>query len=187
VDDRTPHFPRIYNEDWLFCLALLLRKGRGSLAFAGEVTQDLPSSTVDDIRARMEEPGDILAEGLMNLFGATGGDIARAERNDFWRTMIRSRIELVRALAPHLDEGTWSVNSAGELHRARVALAATRCVHGEMKRDLGVWSQHFCDYVSTWLKDGKLWSDILADAGRGKFSSSLGGLLEPSTALLHRG
>jgi hypothetical protein len=187
VGDGTPHFPRIYNEDWLFCLALLLREGRGSLALGGQVTQDFPSSTVDDVRARMEEPGDILAEGLMNLFGATGGDIARAEWNDFWRHVILSRIELVRGLAPHLDEGTWSVNSADELRRARAALAATQVVHAEMDRDLDVWSQRFCDYVSTWLNDAKSWSDMLADAGRGSLPSSLGRLLEPWTASLHAG
>jgi hypothetical protein len=61
-----PFFPNIYNEDWFFFSKAV---ARFELANAGNATQRPYRPFADPERARQEEFGDLLAEGLYSLIG----------------------------------------------------------------------------------------------------------------------
>ncbi len=172
VDDETPHFPRIYNEDWLFCIQLLLRFGRAALAIAGEVTQDLPERGVDETRAAMEERGDILAEALMNLMNRPRRFHSIAQSAYFWRQVIVHRVELVRTLTAITLE---QVRPGGidPLDRASLTLQATQQAQKELIGDLNRSAGHFCSYVRAWMADGRRWAKHLEEAGSGRLPEAM--------------
>jgi hypothetical protein len=171
VDDETPHFPRIYNEDWLFCIQLLLRFGHGALAIAGEVGQDPPASAIDPMRAAMEERGDILAEALMNLMDHRRRFQAIIGSALFWRHVILRRIELVRALAAIAQEQA-RPDDSDPVTRAVRALQATQQVHARMSVDLDRSARRFRSYVHAWLADRDRWAKHVAEASRGRLPAS---------------
>ena len=74
-DIDVPFFPDIFNEDWLFLIATaqVSPDSRASIGYAGSVSQ-LAYDPFTVARARGEEIGDLVGEGLMNLLedGATG-------------------------------------------------------------------------------------------------------------------
>jgi hypothetical protein len=186
VDEWTPHFPRIYNEDWLFGVKQLLRFGRGALAAAGQVTQDPPRSLVDEARAAMEERGDTLAEALMNLMHlmdaldradpanhAVHADyvIRAAESQVFWTAVLRCRTELVSSLAALAGEQGRPPHGSDRLDLTLRALRAAAGVHDAMAHEttvpVGVGG-HYREYVTAWLDDAEGWSRHMyaADDGR---------------------
>ena len=64
---RVPFFPDIYNEDWLFLIAVALAAPdpRAALGWAGRVHQE-PYEPFSEKRAKSEEAGEVIGEGLMN-------------------------------------------------------------------------------------------------------------------------
>jgi len=184
VDPGVPHFPRIYNEDWLFCISLLLREGRAAVALAGSVTQDQPDVVFDPARALMEEPGDILAEALMNVAREPRQLALAATDQTFWRAAVLRRAQLVHDLLPLLHEGVWTRRLRGEPAAARTALAATVSLHDRMVADLGHWSRVLRDFVQAWLGDSLRWTGLLRAAEADRLPPALSRLL-PSTEDLH--
>jgi hypothetical protein len=180
VDPGVPHFARIYNEDWLFCIRLLLREGRDALALAGHVTQDQPDVVFDPDRARMEEPGDILAEALMNVAREPRQLVLAASDEAFWRAAVLHRVQLVHDLLPLLHEGVWTGRFRGEPGAARTALAATASLHDRMVADLDHWSRALRDFVQAWLADSVRWTRLLEAAEADRLPPALSQLL-PST------
>jgi hypothetical protein len=180
VDPGVPHFARIYNEDWLFCIRLLLREGRAALALAGAVTQDQPDVVFDPDRALMEEPGDILAETLMNVAREPRQLILAATDEAFWRAAVLRRTQLVHDLLPLLHEGVWTGRLRGEPAAARTALTATVALHDRMVADLDHWSRALRDFVQAWLGDSVRWTRLLRAAEEDRLPPALSCLL-PST------
>ncbi len=64
-DQPLPFFPEQYNEDWFFFSRLTARR---DLARVGDAVQAPYEPFADPARARQEEFGDLLAEGLYDLF-----------------------------------------------------------------------------------------------------------------------
>lgn len=96
-DEQTPFFPEIYNEDWLFLIALMLNNR--SLGWAGRVRQ-VPYDPFVVRRACSEEAGDILGEALMNLWEDDGpGMWATAASPAFWRQSLMARRTVVERTA----------------------------------------------------------------------------------------
>jgi hypothetical protein len=173
----APCFPRIYNEDWMLALQLLHRGGVGAVGIAGHVRQDMPESVFDTFRARMEEPGDILAEALMNVVTRPREFALAAVDTGFWRAAIERRIQMVRELAPLLDEGIWRVRRSGDRDSAREALRVTQDVHVEMRAEIDGWSVAFRDYVRAWSGDSVRWRHLLDEASVGRLPADVERLL----------
>jgi len=186
VDPGVPHFARIYNEDWLFCIRLLLRESRDALALAGHVTQDQPDVVFDPGRALMEEPGDILAEALMNVAREPRQLVLAATDDAFWRAAVLRRVQLVHDLLPLLHEGGWTGRFRGEQAAARTALAATVELHDRMVADLDDWSRALRDFVQGWLADSVRWSRLLHAAEADRLPRALSRLLPPTGDLSAR-
>ncbi len=64
-DQPLPFFPEQYNEDWFFFSRLTARR---DLARVGDAVQAPYDPFADPARARQEEFGDLVAEGLYDLF-----------------------------------------------------------------------------------------------------------------------
>lgn len=173
VDDDVPFFPRIYNEDWLFCIRVLVRAREGTLALAGHVTQDDPRSAVDEQRAVMEEPGDILAEALMNLAATPEEFSGIVTSKEFWKQAMADRYALVRELETLLAE---SGRSDDDSERAARALSATDRVHDDMRHDEDGWARDFVDYVQAWLADDT-WRHTVRAAAAGNLPAGVAELV----------
>ncbi len=167
VDDAVPFFPRIYNEDWLFLIAMLMAGARGAVACAGRVLQDPPECDVTPQRAAMEERGDLVAEVLMNLAAVPDGVVTLGREKDFWSRATQRRVQLVHDLRPLLEEFVRPDDVADVLGRALEALAATQRVHGEITSSGDAWLRDVCDYVGSWLDDRDTWRRLLRQAAAG--------------------
>ena len=135
-------FPSIYNEDWFF---LLDGDGLRPTAITGRVIQKL-NDPFTAARARAEEFGDCLAEGLFWLLdeGKSLNDADAA----YWRQALRRRADfitevlgMVRAMTDDLYQRSKILNS--------VLAARGRCLS---------ISPELCEaYVRAWKEDRVRW------------------------------
>lgn len=96
IDDETPFFPLMYNEDWLFMLPLML-KGRSNLVLAGTLTQDRFDPFAVPADAVKQEAGDLLAESLFRLIHRKQ-PMERALEPGYWRDMLAHRRKFIVAI-----------------------------------------------------------------------------------------
>ncbi|MFI9382424.1 hypothetical protein [Kutzneria sp. NPDC052558] len=143
-------FPEIYNEDWFFVLE---RSRLAPTAKTRGVALQKPYDPFADARrARSEELGDCLAEGVFWLLDH--GKRVRDADIDYWRRYLDMRLRfinevLARALAQRMDENS----------RARM-VAALMAARGRCQRiDPGL----FVEYLQAWHKDRTRWSAYLKD------------------------
>lgn len=132
VRQNRSFFPNVYNEDWFF----LLDGGKQlqSVARVGQVLQ-YPYDPYRPERARAEEFGDVLAEGVFWLLDqgkpASDGDLAHwsdflVHRQEFIRqvqTMVRSRNSINSSIRTRMDEALTA------------ALGRSRCITAELCMD----------------------------------------------------
>ncbi|MBL7262083.1 hypothetical protein [Paractinoplanes lichenicola] len=90
TDRIDSFFPEIYNEDWFFLTDDTTLRPVGQTGIALQKDYD-PYANPD--RARDEEFGDVLAEGLFALFD-DGGKIGDATE-DYWREFLAARLSLI--------------------------------------------------------------------------------------------
>jgi hypothetical protein len=90
ADPGTLFFPTIYNEDWLF---LVGRRRIERVAVYGRVRQDPYDPYRSPERARSEEFGDCLAEGLFSLWDLDNPRLAADER--FWQSFLADRRAMI--------------------------------------------------------------------------------------------
>ncbi|MDQ1294887.1 MAG: hypothetical protein QG608_2772 [Actinomycetota bacterium] len=155
ITEELPFFPRIYNEDWLFMFELMWRRGnRGELAEAGNVLQDAYDPFLPE-RARSEELGDILAEGLFSLLHR-GDDPADPERfmkdESYWQGVLERRedmtnhmlkmIESTETIAPETRERMTAVLEAAEEIRSCVRPGSFVDFLRSWSDDLLTWREH---------------------------------------------
>jgi len=95
VAATTSFFPNVYNEDWFF---LLDAGGLRPITITGIARQQQYDPFADPERARSEEFGDVLAEGLMALLDV-GRPISDADA-DYWVSYIDTRRRLIAAARP---------------------------------------------------------------------------------------
>ena len=90
---NTSFFPDIYNEDWFY---LLNSRGIAAVAMSGLCAQKRFDPFSEPDRARLEEFGDCLAEGIFSLLD--NGVAAHAANTEFWRGFLELRRELILSL-----------------------------------------------------------------------------------------
>jgi hypothetical protein len=148
--DRYPaFFPEIYNEDWFFLLDNV-RLRRTTLV--GEVKQRTYDPYVDPERARGQELGDVLAEGVFALLDC-GQRVQDADSIEYWRSFLGRRSRFIE----HVLEGIDGARLPAERRwHMRNALRAALGRHRQITPDLCV------AYLRAWRTDRTRWRNFLA-------------------------
>ncbi len=162
-DNKTPHFPNIYNHDWIFLIGLA-KKARNpvrAIGWAGTV-QQLSYDPYLRGRARSEEAGDIIGECLMNLLEDHGADFKSRATETFWDEALLARRELVTML--HARVGRQATRGAktesDHFPRVQRALLAANEMNGDLAgRDLA-------RYVGILWQDEDRWEGHLEALSR---------------------
>ena len=148
-------FPNIYNEDWFF---LLEEDGLTEVAMSGHCAQASFDPYEDPARARREEFGDCLAEGMFALLD-DGAQLGEANHR-YWRRFLAQRRRLIEEIierARHRPaEPSRRAQILASMNAARDALAdvsASLCVA----------------YLDAWRRDQERWADYVdrLDTGLG--------------------
>jgi hypothetical protein len=145
VDTRlcTSFFPDIYNDDWFFVLDG--DKKLQPVAVTGHVKQ-YPYDSFSVKRARAEELGDVLAEGIYALLD-TGKTISHADKA-YWGSYLAKRRRFIRQVIGMVSE---SGLDADEEARRITALKAS------LGR-LALINPDFCmSYIQAWQEDWQQW------------------------------
>ncbi|MEV4535325.1 hypothetical protein AB0J82_15980 [Asanoa sp. NPDC049518] len=161
----TTFFPDIYNEDWFF---LLSEDGLSRIAVTGRMVQEAyePFRTAD--RAREEELGDCLAEGIYGLLD-DGGKVGDAD-HDFWAAFLADRQAMVDRIIAALP----GRSNLTDEEKRRIA-EAMRASHG---RRLFVTPELCVSYLRALEADRAIWRDHV---------DRLPTDLKPRSALQHLG
>ncbi|ATY11031.1 hypothetical protein CU254_11540 [Amycolatopsis sp. AA4] len=147
-DAYTSFFPDIYNEDWFF---LLGDTGLRATAVTGTAYQGDYDPYRDTARARSEELGDTLAEGIYCLLD-NGLSIADATVA-YWKGFLESRRAFIRTTlqqvrdAPHLTGA-----------REERMIAALKAACG---RSLLIEPELCVEYLRAWQQDRETWQTHL--------------------------
>jgi hypothetical protein len=155
VDTRSSmssFFPAIYNEDWFF---LLDDERLSPVAITGAARQKRYNPYADQRRARYEEFGDCLAEGV--FFQLDAGKNVSAADEEFWTEYLGIRLAFIDDVMSRVGS---AAKSATEKKRMIDALRAARvrcetispalCVEylGAWRQDREMWGQHIEDTVA---------------------------------------
>jgi hypothetical protein len=118
VKRNRTFFPNIYNEDWFFVLDA--GKGMQSVATVGEVLQE-PYDPYRPERARSEEFGDVLAEGMFWLLdqerSVSDGDLAH------WQDFLAKRQKFIEQVLSMVERKA-DTDSAERERRTQALKAA---------------------------------------------------------------
>jgi len=141
-ESMSSFFPKIYNEDWFFLLnGTRLRPS----AMIGSAVQKFYDPFATEDRARTEEFGDSLAEGVFWLLdqdeGLAGANVA------YWREFLSHRRRFIGELIGRVDPA----NPRAE--RMTKALEAAR---GECER---IEPSLCVDYLAAWQEDRQRWRE----------------------------
>jgi hypothetical protein len=156
-------FPNIYNEDWFF---LLNETELRSSAVTGTAIQSPYDPYRETMRARSEELGDCLAEGLFSLLD-TGKRLTHANR-DFWAEFLYGRRRFIDKVIKMADG---NLPSGPDKDRITAALKAA------IGRNWLIDPQMCVDYMAAWQADRKLWEryiQVQQPAGIEKLLAELG-------------
>lgn len=147
VNARTPFFPTIYNEDWLF---LVGRRNVEQVAVCGRVSQHEYDPYLSPERARSEEFGDCLAEGLFSLSEHERPMQAADER--FWRAFLDHRVAMIDEILARLDR------QRPDERRTRI-IQALKVARGRCQ----IIDPAFCvAYLKAWQTDLDAWKRFQA-------------------------
>jgi len=151
VDSRTPFFPSIYNEDWLFLLGLRRHRvpGGAELLDAGDVHQDEYPAYLAS-RAAAEELGDTLGEGLASLLHEEGADEVGSAA--FWRKALQDRFRLRAELHERVADSDHDLRE--EMIKALDAMAT---VQQRLRNEEHYWVSQFMTYSKVWRADLLAW------------------------------
>jgi len=156
-------FPDIYNEDWFYLLDP--KTGIQPLAVAGIVEQRRYDPFRNEDRARREEFGDVLAEGIFWLLDQ--GSPLDAADSSHWAEFLRRRQRFIEYIIDRLDG-----LALDPADRGRIA-SALRASLGR----LALIEPEFCErYLKAWIADRLRWERHLRN-----FHS--GSDLQPAEAL----
>jgi hypothetical protein len=151
VSRETPFFPTVYNEDWMF---LVGRRRIERVVVCGEVSQRAYDPYLSPERARAEEFGDCLAEGLFALSDADRPELSG--REDYWTDFRADRIGMIDEILGRLDP------LPADERRRRIVQALT-IARG---RALSIDPATYVEYLEAWRKDLDAWRDYLAQLPR---------------------
>jgi hypothetical protein len=160
-------FPNIYNEDWFY---LIDQARRRRVAITGRAVQQ-PYDPFSERRARSEELGDCLAEGIFALLD--DDELVQAVDEGYWTGFLADRLALI-------DETIRRIGNQAEKQQMVTALKAAR------GRNQIITPKLCVDYVQAWKKDRIQWAEHVARvsvadlAGLPELSDLLG--TQPSAA-----
>jgi len=151
-------FPDIYNEDWFFFAREAAARDIPSVGNARQAKYD-PFATAE--RARGEEFGDLMAEGLYALFGLQSRRVSFDERLDratptFWSCFINARRKVINeaigALCSSTNDRADSALSSLDVARRQLidVIKPELCVNfmAAWRDDLADW-QKFSNGINT--------------------------------------
>lgn len=142
-------FPDIYNDDWFYLLDD--DYGLQPVAITGEVIQHPYDPFRNPDRARSEEFGDVLAEGVYWLLDR-GGSIADANRGHWEEFLIGRETFIENVIGMVQDDDMESSHKARRIEVLRGSL-------GRLRRITPI----FCEsYVKAWMADRARWRQHLA-------------------------
>ena len=145
LERSTSFFPDIYNDDWFFLLDG--DKGIQPVGVTGTVRQFPYDPFRNPDRARGEELGDVLAEGIYWLLDQ-GGSVANADQAHWIKFLVRRRRFIERVLRMVEQDGT--LESAERARR----IAALKGSLGRLK----LITPKLCeDYLRAWAADRQRW------------------------------
>ncbi|WP_156213410.1 hypothetical protein [Lentzea aerocolonigenes] len=139
----TSFFPDTYNEDWLF---LLNDTGLSPSAVTGLAIQQPYDPYLDTTRARTEEFGDCIAEGLFSLLGA-GRRLTDADAGYWHRYLARRRLFINEVMGMAERAQLDSVTK----DRMRACLTAA------LECNLLIGPGLCLDFMSAWRADRQTW------------------------------
>jgi hypothetical protein len=148
-DRIASFFPSIYNEDWFF----LLNDDDwiGQVTSIGKVDQKWYDPFRDPDRARGEELGDTIAEGIYALLD--DGKRVRDADLEYWRGYLAVRRELIAEVLERVEHATLP-----EADRGRIKAA----LKGAWGRQKYITAELCRDYVRAFVRDRASWRDYLA-------------------------
>ncbi|MDQ1287720.1 MAG: hypothetical protein QG622_1285 [Actinomycetota bacterium] len=158
---QLPFFPEAYNEDWLFYFSLML-DGRhhlpsSAVKVAGSVFQR-PYYPFSPTRARSEELGDVLAEGLFALMTRPRTEIlALSSSSTYWKDVVRQRQNMVLDL---LHRASTDCGNSPVHDDARVSLLAALSAYDQ--GSIPEFAAELASYVRGFLHDTDSWNDLLS-------------------------
>jgi hypothetical protein len=148
----TSFFPNIYNEDWFF---LLDDDGLRPTAITGAAVQGMYDPFREE-RARMEELGDSLAEGLFWLLD--NGRSLRDATTGHWRSFLSKRVGFITDVIGMVEK---MGGDPEQRHRMLLSLKAARGRCQYIDPDLCV------RYVDAWRADRVMWRGHIEEIHRG--------------------
>ncbi|HEX5119076.1 MAG TPA: hypothetical protein VFW65_28135 [Pseudonocardiaceae bacterium] len=144
--------PNVYNDDWMFMLTTVQSAGA---AVVGQAVQAWYDPYADTERARSQEFGDCLAEGIYALLD-DGQGLPDADL-DYWDRFLGARREFIDRIIAGVDG---SGRSRHQRHTMRRALRAA----AERSREI---TPRLCrDYLAAWQADREKWRTLLPDYRR---------------------
>ena len=156
-------FPDVYNEDWFF---FARQAAARSLSKIGEVGQEEYKPFIDPSRAKREEFGDLLAEGLYNLFESTGGwdfkdQLSVAAKPRFWQQVREGREFLISETSQRLTDAR-DKGGAVDSWQMTEALTSLSCAEDQLN---AISNQVCADFIESWLEDENQWQTVLGSDG----------------------
>jgi hypothetical protein len=151
-------FPNIYNEDWFF---LLDGRRLRSTAMTGSAVQGPYDPYRDTSRARGEELGDTLAEGVYGLFDS-GLGLADAHEG-YWREFLPDRRRIIRTTIEQVQE-----SAIEPAPKARM-VASLKAAIG---RSHLITPQLCVQYLRAWQEDCLCWSRHVRELRRDRHGGS---------------
>jgi hypothetical protein len=149
IERDISFFPDIYNEDWFFLLDG--DKRLQSVAVTGQVTQAPYDPFRSPDRARAEELGDVLAEGVYWLLDQDKS-IAEADRAH-WTTFLAYRRQFIERVLRMVQQDA-SIEPADKARRIEA-------LKGSLGR-LALITPQLCeDYLRAWAADRQCWQEHL--------------------------
>jgi hypothetical protein len=150
-----PGFPPTYNEDWLFLVEPITK---GQVVAGPDVGQERYDPYELPTRARDEEFGDVLGEGLYHLLHA-GEAVDVARRASYWRSVHGKRTKLIQRIIAELRRRLAVVAVESEHARLTSALTSLDESRKELTR---ATPESLADFVRRWRHDEELWKEYLA-------------------------
>jgi hypothetical protein len=147
ADRIDSFFPEIYNEDWFFLLGKTMLRPVGQVGVARQQPYD-PYASPD--RARREEFGDVLAEGLFALFDE-GGTIGDADVG-YWTRFLAARLALITEIKDRVREKAPAAKAAPMLESLTASSGRLLIIKPE---------QCFA-YIQAWQQDRERWRAYMA-------------------------
>ena len=144
ADRIDAFFPEIYNEDWFFLLGETMLRPVGQVGLARQKEYD-PFANPE--RARSEEFGDVLAEGLFALFddGGTIGDANWA----YWKKFLQARRTFIDEIQSRIENPQGPISK-----RDKNMLESLNASKGRLRY---IQPVHCVSYIEAWQRDRVRW------------------------------